>query len=107
MNHDRLIRCFHLQPDTAFHPAMAAGISKTAHQPGQIDHRKRRCVEVGIKAAGGRYIRDKTVKPLHISQDDIHQFLLLFLVINPGNGLNRAAEGGQRVLDLMGDIRRE
>src|SRR5690606_8067172 len=60
--------------------------------------------QLGVKARSVGNIADETINAAHIILDDLHQAFLLPLILRDGEGFNRAAQRGQRVLDLMGDI---
>src|SRR5687767_987113 len=76
-------------------------------QAAQVD-----CIVLGtrqfsIEARGIGNIGDKAVKALHVILDDCGQAFALLGCLGIGKGLDGASQRGERVLELMGDIRGE
>ena len=84
-----------------------ARLDKTGNKIAKIDGGSKFGRHLVVDTAGARDIGDQPVEARHIAQNDIHQFLLLRRIGNPADRLGRTAKRGQRVLELMGHIRRE
>ena len=63
--------------------------------------------QFGIKARGIGNIRDQSVHALHVMNDDFDELALLIFGLGIVQGFNRAAQRGERVLQLMRHICRK
>ena len=60
--------------------------------------------EFSVQAGGAGDVGDQAVEPPDVVFDDGHQRPLLLGVADPGHGFDGAAQGGERILDLVGDV---
>ena len=74
------------------------------HQAAQVDRLRFGARQLGVEPRGVGDVADQPVEALHVVLDDAHQLALLVGVLDPRDGLDRAAQRGQRVLDLVGDV---
>ena len=72
--------------------------------PAKSDRRPLQPAHLGIQARGIGNIADQPIEPGHVILDDRHQPLLLLRVLYPRRGFDRAAQRGQRILDLVRHI---
>ena len=70
----------------------------------EVDPARLGAGEFRIEAGGVGDVRDQTVEALHIVLDDLHQPAARLVGLGQRQGLDRAAQGGQRVLQLVADI---
>ncbi len=84
------------------------------HLVGHVDHGVEQSLQVdrlrfvplhlGVEAAGVRNIGDQPVEPLHVVLDDRQQTAAAFVVLGERQRLDRRAQRGERVLELVRDV---
>ncbi len=88
--------------------ACLAGVAHHAGDGGQqlahVDRRRVLPRQFGVEARGVGDIADQPVEPADVVLDDARQARLGLLVLGERQGLDGAAQRGQRVLQLVGDV---
>ena len=60
--------------------------------------------QLGVQPRRIGDVADQAIEPADVLEDDVHQLLPALRIVDARRGLDRAAQGGQRVLQLVGDI---
>ena len=101
--HREILVAGDVQPDRG--PAAIVGrlmqFCQRVEQAGDIDRLRRVARQLGIEAGGIRDIGDEPVEAPDILLDDRHEAALLVGVLDAGRRLDRAAQRGEGVLDLV------
>ena len=79
-------------------------LDQRAQHRRDVDRLQLDAAELRVEPRGVGDVGDQPVEPLDVVEDDRHQPPLLCRIVDPHRGLDRAAQRGERVLDLMRDI---